>query len=353
MPLTGSYTSDVQYLIEMGENAPLANDPNATNIIVQLDSKGRPFVGYGFDLLTYASNPSQALSALKAAGAVIVDEDQFNILLPHIPTSLTFNSGLLDLLAATFYLPDQASAVALLQSSIATAETGLNALTDDLGIGTIPDSNERAALVDMYYQLPGGDGINGYFRFGDGSFTRLSLALKSGNRAEAWFQIRYGSSDHGKNGLGVVARRYVDSQLFGLYASPDAPTEAEAIQAYQMLTYHRAQIVGYEQQFGSNPYGSDPYGIPAASQIAAANRTYSLNGTANQVQTLTQIFDSAAQEEIQYLAGQYSGVLPSIQVDDTGGTNSSMWRATGFARSRIGKPLSTSRPFSAADNPNV
>jgi Ca2+-binding RTX toxin-like protein len=82
-------------------------------------------------------------------------------------------------------------------------------------------------------------------------------------------------------------------------------------------------IISYEQQFGSNPYGSDPYGIPAGSQIAAANQNYSLNGTANQVQTLAQIFDSAAQEEIQYLAAQYSGVLPAIQVDDTGGTSSS------------------------------
>lgn len=41
MPLTGSYTSDVQYLIEMGENAPLANDPNATNMSDIRDSNER------------------------------------------------------------------------------------------------------------------------------------------------------------------------------------------------------------------------------------------------------------------------------------------------------------------------
>src|SRR6185437_16450165 len=115
MSLTGSYTNDVQYLIEMGENAPLANDPTATDIGVELDSKGRPFVGYGFDLLTYANEPSQALAALQAAGAVIVDADQFTILLPHLTPPLGL--GELELLAGTFYLPNQASAVALLQNS--------------------------------------------------------------------------------------------------------------------------------------------------------------------------------------------------------------------------------------------
>lgn len=51
MPLTGNYSNDVQYLIEMGENAPLDNDHTETNISPQLNSKERPFIGLGYDLL--------------------------------------------------------------------------------------------------------------------------------------------------------------------------------------------------------------------------------------------------------------------------------------------------------------
>lgn len=69
MSLTGLYTNDVQYLIEMGENAPLANDPNAINIGVELDSEGRPFIGYGFDLLSYKNDPNEALAAGACQGS--------------------------------------------------------------------------------------------------------------------------------------------------------------------------------------------------------------------------------------------------------------------------------------------
>lgn len=318
MPLTGSYTNDVQYLIEMAENASLANDPNATNIAVEVDSKGRPFIGYGFDLLSYKSDPAAAVAALTAAGAVIVDADQLtNLIQNEIPP---INEGELDLIAGSVYLPNQASAVALLTNSIAAAESDLDTFTQGLGIGVIPQSNERAALVDMWYQLPGGGGINGYFINGNNTPTQLSQALLSGNRAEAWFQIRYGSADNGNNGNGVVRRRYVDSQLFGLYADPSAPTETEALQAYQMLTANRSTIMDYELRFGSDPYGSDPYGTDApSSQIAAANSDYGLTGTANEVQTLAAAFDAAAGEEIRYLKGQYGSVLPDIEVNDIGG----------------------------------
>lgn len=322
MALTGNYTNDVQYLIEMGENAQLANSPNATDIPIEFDTSGRPFIGFGYDLLSHYNDKSLStdLSKVGVSSAQIAALETFLGDHTSVPYGTASKQALLGL---DITLPTYADAITLLQNSITEAESLFNSFTQGLGIGIVSDSNERAALIDMWYQLPGAKGHGGYFINSAGNYTQLSLALQSGNRAEAWFQIRYGSADHGNNGPGVVARRYVDSQLFGLYASPDAPTEAEAIQAYQMLTYHRADIISYEQQFGSNPYGSDPYGIPAGSQIAAANQDYSLNGTSNQVQTLAQIFDSAAQEEIQYLAAQYSGVLPSIQVDDTGGTSSS------------------------------
>jgi Ca2+-binding RTX toxin-like protein len=298
----------------MAENAPLAGEPNATNIGMELDSKGRPFIGYGFDLFTYKNNPTQALAILEAAGAVVVDADQFTILIQGMTAPLGL--GELELFSATVYLPNQASAVALLNSSIAAAESGLSDfLQSTLGVANVPQSNERAALIDLYYN--GGSGPGGYFRLPNGDLSNLSLALQSGNRAEAWFEIRYRSA---ANGGGAVTRRYVDSQLFGLYANPDQPTEAEALQAYQMLTQNRSLIMEYELENGSDPYGSEA--LTPSKNIAAANQNYDLTGTANQVQTLVEAFDPAAEEEISVLKEQYGSVLPDIEINDTGGSGS-------------------------------
>lgn len=323
MSLTGTYAENVQYLIEMGENIPLANDPTETDIPPQLDSEGRPVIGFGYDLLANVNSANFA-SDLEAAG---VSSSRIAALTAFLNQHKTtpYSSSELTTLQGLASIPTQADAVTLLQISIATAESGLNTLTEKLGIGNIPDSNERAALVDMYYQLPGGGGTsgkNGYFMHKDGSFTNLSLALQSGNRAEAWFQIRYQSSDNGINGNGVVKRRYVDAQLYGLFADPSSPTEAETLQAYQMLTAHRSMIMSYEAQFGVDPYGSDPLGqstVSGSTQLEQANSSkfYGLAGTPNQVQTLAQVFAPAATEEIQYLESQYSNVLPGIQLSDS------------------------------------
>ena len=148
-----------------------------------------------------------------------------------------------------------------------------------------------------------------------------SLASASNRKpSRSSFEIRYRSA---ANGGGLIARRYVDSQLFGLYADPLQATETEALQAYQVLTANRALIIGYEDQNGSDPYGSGA--LTPAGAIAAANQTYNLAGTGAEVQTLAEIFEPAAQEEIQYLDGLYSNVLPDIEIDDTGvvGSNGS------------------------------
>lgn len=178
-------------------------------------------------------------------------------------------------------------------------------------------SREEEALADMLWN--GGPGLLGH---------NLQNAINSGNGAEAWFQIRYESN--GSGNLVNAGRRYYDAQVFGLYDNPSSPTESDALQAYQMLTANRAVIMKYELTYGSDPYSSNA--LTPSHQIAGANNSYGLNGTANQVQTLAQAFDAAANQEIEYLTSLYSTVLPSIQLNDTttGGASNFSVRSVDF-----------------------
>ncbi|MBK6638098.1 MAG: hypothetical protein IPG34_10775 [Rhodocyclaceae bacterium] len=81
-----------------------------------------------------------------------------------------------------------------------------------------------------------------------GESPSLQKALIDGDRAEAWYQIRYGSNPD--NLPGVAKRRYYESSLFGLYADPANPTGDEARQAYRTFTLHRDPIKTYELKHG-------------------------------------------------------------------------------------------------------
>lgn len=82
-------------------------------------------------------------------------------------------------------------------------------------IGGMGVSRERAVLESMWYQ-----GQSRYLP----SNGEITKALREGNRAEVWYQIRYESA---KNGGGVITRRYAESAYFGLYDS-SMPTDKEA-----------------------------------------------------------------------------------------------------------------------------
>jgi Ca2+-binding RTX toxin-like protein len=156
------------------------------------------------------------------------------------------------------------------------------------------DTREYVALMSLYFNNPG--------LIGPG----LRSALSSGNRAEAWYEIRYGSnSTKQKPSIrqGIAKRRYYESQLFGLYDDPsvvDPVDPIQAVQAYRMLELHRVAIEQYERQFSG--------------QIAAANSSsgYQLAGTPNEVRTL----DDSLQPAVQPLLDWTNGLLPagSIQI---------------------------------------
>jgi len=145
----------------------------------------------------------------------------------------------------------------------------------------------------------------------------LLTALRSNNAAQAWYQIRYNSSDGGTQN---VNRRFLESELFGLSHSGDTWTDAE--QAYEMLTEHRSAILGYESKFGTSPNSTSP--DIAAKKIAAANNevlNWNRNNSPNidaplyPVQTISQEFDLDAVILSNYLVSQYGSILPGIVID--------------------------------------
>jgi Ca2+-binding RTX toxin-like protein len=101
----------------------------------------------------------------------------------------------------------------------------------------LPTSREQAVLISLQYQNAN--------LVGD----KLEAAILGGDRAEAWYEIRYNSNADGQHGQ----RRLVESQIFGLYQelSDDyRPTIGEALLAFRMFTKHELDIVQYDKNFG-------------------------------------------------------------------------------------------------------
>ena len=142
---------------------------------------------------------------------------------------------------------------------------------DANGNALLSDSYERLALFSLKYNTtPGGNDLIG---------RHLIAAVNSGNRAEAWYEIRFQSNLDGFSSK----RRYAESEIFGLYRNPASVTKDEAVAVYQMYTQHRDVIFGYEQSWENNP----------ARGVSASNRDYALalaNMPAgrNQVRVLTE-----------------------------------------------------------------
>jgi Ca2+-binding RTX toxin-like protein len=125
----------------------------------------------------------------------------------------------------------------------------------------LQNTSEMVALLDMAYNAP--------VLIGE----KLAQSLWNGDRAEAWFQIRY-KSNGGKDEdvkAGLAKRRYMDSNLFGLYQNLSSPTTKETYDAFKMLQRHRADIIAYEKLYGKPIDGSQPI---RGDQIAAANNYY-------------------------------------------------------------------------------
>jgi hypothetical protein len=103
-------------------------------------------------------------------------------------------------------------------------------------------SRERAALLVVCWLNP----------------ALARSVSKTDNRAEAWHKIRYGwAAGKGENAqfnIGWAKRRYIESEMLGLYNDPDKVSLEEAKQVYRMFQKHKDGIAAHEKLHG--PHGS-------------------------------------------------------------------------------------------------
>jgi len=192
-----------------------------------------------------------------------------------------------------------------------------NSIADD---ATFLNSKEHGVLLSLIYN--GGPGLIG---------SGLLRDLGRKDRAEAWFEIRYGSNKAGweeidknlpvnsKLGAGLAKRRFYEAEVFGLYSSTTEPTQQlnEAKDTYRMLQLHREKILKYEAKYGVNPDGTSG----ARNMIAEANSAsgYGLSGF-NTVDTVVQSFNPAKTALITDLRNTYPA-LASLDPENFTSTN--------------------------------
>lgn len=157
---------------------------------------------------------------------------------------------------------DEAESDQLLRASMSEYEGPANSLQ-------MPQSDERIALVSLAYNRGVGM-LNGIPRSNVPEHPVME-AIRDGDRAEAWFQMRYncwGSNNEAEAGL--RKRRFAEAQVFSLYDDPNNVTVDEARNVYRMYQLHRDEIDRVEREFGVTADGE----VARQNRIAQANRDY-------------------------------------------------------------------------------
>jgi len=146
----------------------------------------------------------------------------------------------------------------------------------------MPLSDERVALVSLTYNRGVGAIAGNAAR--NVPEHPIMEAIRDGDRAEAWFQMRYncwGSREDMEGGL--RKRRYAEAQAFGLYDDPNNVTVDEARSVFRTFQLHRDEIDRVERNFGVTVDGERA----ATNRIAQANRDYpDMVAQYGQVQTI-------------------------------------------------------------------
>ncbi|BBH42766.1 hypothetical protein myaer102_54340 [Microcystis viridis NIES-102] len=217
-------------------------------LLPYVDSVGVPTIGIGLNL---RDNDSRNV-VLNAFGIQEYPQELRTVI--DGVTTTTTNEELRDNLNAvmatlqgnnqsnrdTFTFTNEQESVAAFDARIAITET---ALTTGNNAITIDPSWEKAVLVSLAFNAPRLVG------------TGLRTAINAGDRAEAWFEIRYNSNGGESRNRGIAKRRYIESETFGLYAesTPPAnfqPTPEDSLKIFRMFNKHERRINHEENEYG-------------------------------------------------------------------------------------------------------
>ena len=177
------------------------------------------------------------------------------------------------------------------------------------GLG-MPLSDERVAVVSLAYNRGVGS-LSGSQQRNVPEHPVLD-AIRSGNRAEAWFQMRYncwGSDeldeqypDAESKEAGLRKRRFAEAEVFGLYDDPDNVTPQQARDVYQAFQLHRDEVERVEREFGITVEGE----AARRNRVAQANRDYpALVNEYGHVSTIADALAPARTALLQDLRRQY------------------------------------------------
>ena len=240
-----AYLTERGNLLKQWENDPLFRHSQSNTVTPQdrsviQDIRGFLAIGYGLDLLH--NSPQAIANYFIAANIQLLGHTGVGLSAADIQLIINYQADPLNnaqaLLNGFPALPSEAAATALLNVRVGVAE---NQLDQILG-SHMQESRERAVLTSFAYNNAGA--LLG---------PKLVAAIQGDQRAEAWYEIRYGSNGGQSHSQGIANRRYAESDLFGLYKGPDqnnaTPGQDEAKSIIQVYTTHRDQIRAYETEF--------------------------------------------------------------------------------------------------------
>lgn len=234
----GSYEADRNALIKLRENAQLDEDGFQKGVHKPADAKGggNITIGYGWDIdeqtlgattqrlkdagIELTDNQKTVLEAYKKGEEATFKVDGKEV--TRVPTQKDFEAAWLD-----FTITD-AQATHMLNAELEKREKGL----DDAFKGhEIPQSQERIALMSLFYNTTSGTG-EAIRKFAP---TMTELIESDPQTPEAiveqrfdlWYEIVYGSNRDRDNGnqKGLQNRRDEEGARFGLYSKADGPNE--------------------------------------------------------------------------------------------------------------------------------
>lgn len=188
---------------------------------VEPDPLGVPTIGYGVALVVKGDDPVnpwevRAQAQLNdwfagiytfSAAEIQTLQDCTNILngSPGNVTKLIASSTL----SSSPVLTEEQGRTVLIR---AAEDIASDAIPEDIRLA-LAGTRELAILYSLAYNAPGLVG------------PKLEAAIRAGDRAEAWFEIRYNS------GAALDERRHAESQLFGLFSDNSGDTPPSLTEA--------------------------------------------------------------------------------------------------------------------------
>lgn len=213
---------------------------------IYADPKGIPTVGIGYALL-YANHHPRDIDQIKADMKIALPSEKYadirwdkvEKLLSNIHKHLDagYSSSMIHHEIDNYYkvegnhalrLSTQEEKTLLVNATLPQFEASLDRKLDK----ALPLSEERIAVMSQLYRL----GISGA--------PSMIKAINEGNRAEAWYEIRYNSN--ADNLTGNYGRVIEESDLFGLHdRHPNAKNENDI---KHMFTKHATKIKEEERK---------------------------------------------------------------------------------------------------------